>query len=171
MHLLTSSTTSVVRCLLPHNKAPPNMVALNDYHLLTILWARNLGWTQLGSFLSGSPGVTHVTALAGGKAGDWPIVGPHSHAWDWCRLAPGPLSASTWSLILQEASLGFFPGVLLWEGKSGNSRASPGIGPEVRPYHFCYILLVKASHEAGPDSRGREIPFMAQQGGLASMCV
>lgn len=124
-------------------------------YLLPALWASSGGWPERRSFLSASLGVTHITASAGGRLGLARLLAS-SHAW-----APGPLS--TWSLVLHEASLGFFPRAApSEEGKRGNFRASPGLGPEVRQRHFCSILLVKASHEAGPDSKGRDIHFMAQ---------
>lgn len=136
-------------------KLPQMRHSVITSYLLSALWASGGGWPERRSFLSASLGVTQTTASAGGRLGLDGLLAS-SHAW-----APGPLS--TWSLVLHEASLGFFPrAASSEEGKRGNFRAPPGLGPEVRQRHFCSILLVKASHEAGPDSRGRDIHFMAQ---------
>ena len=61
-------------------------------------------------------------------------------------------SLSTGSLIFGNTSLGLLQGAEVQGRESRGSEVSLSRGLEITPNHICHLLLVKASHKAGPDS-------------------
>ena len=91
--------------------------------------------------------------------------------WDWllCDLIHMPrtgvgssrASLSPWSFLLKETGLNFFQG----QNQRGPEKKLQGIlRPRTRSHicRFYYILLVKAGHKAGPDSRAGERHLTSQ---------
>lgn len=145
-------------------------------------------WAQLGQLTSAPHGVSwaywyvctqSVSRAACGPAGPgW----PHT-SWASGRMSgmAGPLSLhglslffslSTGSLVFREASLGLFQGVEVQERESRSlSKGSWSRGLEITQNHVCPLLLIKASHQASPDSGSGRNRFHCFMEGAVKKCM